>query len=125
VRPLARYRGWFFAAAIYNAVWGTGAIVVAQPAGWRVVGMFVLVYAPAYWWVARRPAQHPHLVAIALLGKILGPTGFVYAAATGQLPPVYGLMILTNDVLWWPAFAAYLRTAARARGGWRAFLAGE
>lgn len=37
----------------------------------------------------------------------------------------FGFTILTNDCLWWPAFAAFLREAARLSGGWRPFLAGR
>ncbi len=79
--------------------------------------MMVLVYAPAYWWVARYPARHPHLVLVALLGKVLGPIGFGYALATGALPLAFGPTILTNDVVWWPAFTRYLCVSARRRGG--------
>lgn len=133
---LARFRPWLYAAAAYNLVWGS--LVVVAPglfaallgtAGaslvlWQVVGMLVLVYAPGYWWAARRPDRHAHLMAIGLLGKLLGPVGFLWAAATGALPAAFGLVILTNDVVWWPAFALYLRAAARLRGGWSALLSG-
>jgi len=86
--------------------------------------MMVLVYSPAYWWAARNPERHAHFVAIGLLGKMLGPLGFTWAAATGRLPYVFALVILTNDLLWWPAFGAFVRTAARAHGGWKPFLLG-
>ncbi len=137
-KPLSRYRPWFYFAALYNLAWGTINILfptllfdllgLPRPSYlplWQVVGMFVLVYAPAYWWAGRYPERHPHLVVIGLLGKILGPIGFAWAAATGQLPPAFGVTILTNDLLWWPAFGLYLRDSARARGGWGALLRGE
>lgn len=135
---LARYRPWFYAAALYNLIWGSVNVlfpnlifrVIGIPgptnvAIWQVVGMFVLVYAPAYWWVARYPARHRHLVAIGLLGKILGPIGFVFAAATGQLPLAFGWIIVTNDLIWWPSFMGYLRDSTRLNGGWLALLGGE
>ena len=91
----AHYRPWFYAAAIYNFVWGSLNIlfpsVLLDLLGienlnytpiWQVVGMFVLVYAPAYWWAGRHPARHRHLVVIGLLGKLLGPVGFVWASPT-------------------------------------------
>ena len=128
--PLRRYRGWFYAAAVYNAAWGAvmvlfpgwffGVVGMREPeylALWQVVGMLVGVYAPAYWWVARFPSRHRHLVLIGLLGELLGPIGFAWSAASGQLPVAFGLTILTNDLIWWPAFALFLRDAARLSGG--------
>jgi hypothetical protein len=135
-RRLRRFAPWFYAAAVYNLVWG--ATVAAYPALLadatglpeenrallQGVGLFVLVYAPAYWWVARRPARHPHLVAVGLLGKGLGATGFAAVALSGALPLRFGATILLNDVIWLPAFWLYLKTWARGGGGWRALLAG-
>jgi hypothetical protein len=135
---LERYRSWFYAAALYNLAWGGLVAVVPQllfrtlgvPAPrdllvWRLVGMFVLVYAPGYWWAARRPDRHAPIVLIGLLGKVLGPAGFVWAVLSGQLPVGLGWTILTNDLIWWPAFALYLCDAAWLAGGWRALVRGE
>ena len=102
-----RFRGWLYAAALYNAIWGTAVIAAGSSVAWKCVGMLVLCYAPAYYWAARRPL--PEIVAVGLLGKTLGPIGFVWAVATGRLPLVFGLTILTNDLIWWPAFVGYLR----------------
>ncbi len=134
---LARYRPWFYAAAAYNLLWGSANILYPElffqlvgmppptyPALWRVVGMFVLVYAPAYWWVARFPARHPHLILIGLLGKVLGPVGFAWSLLAGELPLAFGWTILANDLIWWIPFMLYLRDAAGLQGGWRAFLQG-
>jgi small multidrug resistance pump len=138
VDAFARYRPWFYAAAAYNLAWGAimslfpGAYFRAirmeppnHPALWQVLGMFVLVYAPGYFWAARHPERHRHLIAIGLLGKLLGPLGFVWSARRRQLPLAFGLTLLTNDLLWWPAFASFLREAARRHGGWGALLRGE
>ena len=135
---LARYRPWFYAAAFYNLLWGSSILlfpqlffhVIGMPVPdvlsfWQCIGMFVLVYAPAYWWAGRYPSRHRHLILIALLGKILGPIGFVWALTQGQLPLAFGLTNLTNDVIWWPAFFLYLQAAARLSGGWVPFLRGE
>jgi hypothetical protein len=133
---LRRFVPWFYAAALYNLIWG--ATVAAYPALLadatglpgenrallQCVGLFVLVYAPAYWWVARQPTRHAHLVAVGLLGKILGATGFAAAAISGALPIRFGATILFNDVVWLPAFWLYLQASARNGGGWRALLAG-
>jgi hypothetical protein len=135
---LDRFRPWFYAAAVYNFVWGTVTVLFpnlffdligeprpAYPALWQVVGMFVLVYAPAYWWAGRYPERHPHLILIGLLGKVLGPVGFVWAALNGLLPLSFGWTNLTNDLIWWPAFILYLVAVARLRGGWLPLLRGE
>jgi hypothetical protein len=133
-----RYSGWFLAAAIYNVGWG-GLVAIEptwllQPVGvdvfggagvaWRVVGMMVLAFAPAYWWASRNPWQHRHLILIATSAKVLGLAGFVSAVATGQLPPSFGVITLMNDVVWLPAFAAFLVDCARVRGR-RALLTGD
>lgn len=103
---------WLRGAAVYNVLWGGGVALFAPGPAWKCVGMMVLVYAPGYWAAARRPL--PELVAVGLLGKTLGPVGFVWAYAHGMLPPAFGLVVLANDVLWWPAFVRYLRETTRA-----------
>ncbi len=135
---LQKYSIWFYAAAIYNFIWGV--ITILFPAFlfdligapppkylplWQVVGMFVLVYAPAYWWVARRPGYHRHLIVIALMGKVFGPIGFVWAAFQGQFPLAFGWTIITNDLIWWPAFALYLRDVIRLYGGVKPLMLGD
>jgi|GEM_PF-2750517 len=70
-QALARYRPWLWAAAAYNLAWGTLVVLFPNllfdliglrrpdtPALWQVVGMFVLVYAPAYAWAARRATRN-------------------------------------------------------------------
>jgi hypothetical protein len=124
-----RYSGWFYAAAIYNLLWGSVNILfprlffelvrIPAPSAtalWQVLGMFVLVLAPAYWWLARRPYEHRHFILIALLGKTFGPLGFAWSLSTGALPLAFGWTILTNDLIWWPAFWLFLRDAIRLNG---------
>ena len=119
---LNRYRPWFYTAALYNLLWGGFNILfphlyfdwigIPRPNYlplWQVVGMFVLVYTPAYWWAAQNPQQHYHFIIIGLLGKLLGPIGFVWSLTTGQLPLAFGWTLLLNDLIWWPAFIYYLR----------------
>lgn len=134
---LRRYRPWLLAAATYNLAWGAlnvlapGAIFTAlgippptyMPL-WQVVGMFVLLYGLAYWWAARDPLRHRHLVAIGLLGKVGGPLGFAWSLATGGLPLSFGVVVLLNDVVWWPALGGCVWQAAGGLSGLRRLLAG-
>jgi small multidrug resistance pump len=135
---LARYRPWLLAAAAYNLVWGS--LTVLLPTGlwgligapppdylgiWQVTGLFVLLFGVWYCWAARRPYRHRHIVVLGLLGKILGPIGFAWAVASGDLPVAFGLTIVTNDLIWLPAFILFARDAARVSGGWRSLLAGN
>ena len=134
----AAWRPWFYAAAAYNLAWG--AVTILRPSLlfdaldieppnylplWQVVGMFVLVFAPAYWWAAHDPERHAHLIVIGMLGKLLGPIGFVWAVAFSDFPAIFGVTIVTNDLIWYPAFLSFLWRVAGARGGWRRLLSGE
>jgi small multidrug resistance pump len=133
---LDRYRPWLYAAAAYNLAWGTTTVLFPEawfqvlgvdPGGslvfWQLAGMFVLVFAPAYWWAARAPERHAHLVAVGLLGKTLGVIGLVAATAAGRLDASFAPVIVLNDIIWIPAFAAFVREVALQRG-LRAFLSG-
>ena len=135
---LERYRPWLRAAAVYNMAWGGGTVLfprwafdvlgLAAPepiAVWQVVGMMVLVYAPAYWWASGDPVRHRHLVLVGLAGKTLGPIGLVWAVATRALPLEYGWIVVANDLVWWPALAACAYGAVGRSGGWAEVLAGR
>ena len=115
------------AAGIYNVVWG--AVIVAFPhAGFdalgleranhpaivQCLGMVVGVYGIGYWLAARDPLGQWPLVFVGLLGKVLGPMGFLYYALRGDLPWSFGLLNVTNDLIWWGPF-----TVIVTRGWWR------
>lgn len=116
------------AAAAYNVLWGAWAVVSplsifrlagfdplpTYPQLWQCIGMIVGVYGVGYAIAARDPYRHWPIVLVGLLGKIFGPLGFAWAAATGQFPAAMGWTILTNDLIWWWPFAAILWHAARA-----------
>lgn len=135
---LTRYRPWLLAAAAYNVAWGSLTVLVPTAIWdligaprpnylgiWQVTGLFVLLFGIAYWWAARSPFRHRHLVVIGLMGKILGPIGFAWAIAWGDLPVAFGLTIITNDLIWLPAFVGFSRDAASLSGGWRCLMAGD
>ncbi|MFB3430570.1 MAG: alkyl hydroperoxide reductase [Phycisphaerales bacterium] len=127
---------WLWGAAIYNVVWG--AVVVLAPEWtfrvlgvdtgamaddssyallipiWQCVGMIVGVYGLAYAVAARDPLRHWPIVAAGLLGKILGPIGFIDAVFIREVFPIsFGFTILTNDLLWWIPFSLILFGAYR------------
>ena len=124
--PYRRYRPWFFAAAIYNAIWGIAASVAPafflRLAGiegrgaevlFMTIGMMVGVYAYGYWLIARDPERYAGLVWIGLAGKTFGPIGFLISALRGDLNWAFGLTILFNDLIWWPSFWSFALRHAR------------
>ncbi len=119
-------RRWLAAAGVYNLVWGaitillpglafdlTGAPQPRYPALWQCVGMIVGVYGVGYLIAARDPFRHWPIILVGLLGKLLGPIGFAWSVLQGTFPPAFGLTILVNDLLWWPAFTIILYAAFR------------
>lgn len=127
---LNRYRPWFYAAAVYNAVWGAvfsiwphaifdwlGMERLNYPSMFQCIAMMVGVYAIAYWLIARDPARFGPLVYVGLLGKLLGPIGFVFAALTGELPWSFGWVNLANDIIWLPAFIGFTLALRRSGNG--------
>lgn len=108
-------------AAIYNIAWGTWVIIFPNhifdlsgierpnyPGVWQCVGMIVGVYGIGYWIAAKDFVRHWAIVLVGLIGKVLGPIGFLQSALTGLLPWSWGFMILTNDLVWWVPFAGIL-----------------
>lgn len=129
--------GWaLIAAGAYNVAWG-GLVVFFPlapfrwaglpppnyPEVWQCLGMVVGVYGLGYAIAATDPVRHWPIVLVGLLGKVLGPLGFLLAALDGRLPWAVGLMNLTNDLVWWVPFALILLRAARAGAGRRAISA--
>ena len=114
-------------AAAYNVAWG--AMVIAAPlllfrwAGmeeprypqiWQCVGMIVGVYGIGYWLAASDPFRHWPIVVVGLIGKVLGPIGFLQAALAAELPWAWGATIVTNDLVWWAPFSLILYAAFQA-----------
>lgn len=120
-------RWWLIGAGVYNLAWG-GVMILAPvrslkalgvtpstnelwPQLWGCIGMIVGVYGVGYLLAAREASRHWPIVLVGLLGKVLGPIGFVDAAIRGQLPWSMGWTILSNDLLWWIPFGLILRHA--------------
>lgn len=115
---------WLRCAAIYNLLWGAWVILFPahffQLSGlpipdyliiWQGMGMVIGVYGLGYWWAARDYRIHWPIVAVGFLGKIFGPIGFLWYYFQGSIPAAFGLMNITNDILWWIPFAILLREA--------------
>ncbi len=115
-------------AGLYNVVWGALAIGFPvqsftllgmppplYPQLWQCIGMIVGVYGVGYWIAAYDPLTHWPIVLVGFLGKILGPLGFAGALLTGELPLIFGVHILTNDLIWWVPFALILKAAWQSR----------
>lgn len=123
---LVRFRPWFIAAAAYNALWGAAVVVwpsllmrlagVQTPAVEpfvQCIGMIVGVYALGYALVAKDPVRFGPFVYVGLLGKVLGPVGFLLAAGEGRLPWSFGWVNVLNDLVWLPPFAVFALQVAR------------
>jgi peroxiredoxin len=74
----------------------------------QCLGMVIGVYGVAYAIAAAAPVRHWAIIFTGLLGKILGPIGFVHAASAGRLPWRIGWTIVTNDLIWWIPFGVIL-----------------
>ena len=116
------------AAAVYNVAFGAWAVLWPSsafelagleppnyPELWQCIGMIVGVYGVGYAIAARDPLRHWPIVLVGLLGKVLGPIGFLGAVLHDRVPLEAGLVIVTNDLIWWPGFALALWLAWRAR----------
>lgn len=119
-------------AAVYNIVWGLwvglfpqhffqllGIPYINYPMVWQGMGMVIGVYGLGYWLAARHYIRHWPIVLIGLLGKVLGPVGYLGYMALGLLPyPQFGYALLPNDVIWWWPFGLMLWHAWQAHR-WR------
>lgn len=118
---------WLFVAGLYNLAWGTLCVVLPgtlltfvgiDPVPvvsefWQCIGMIVGVYGIGYIVASYAPYRHWPITLVGLLGKVLGPMGFLIAVSSGTLPARMGWIILANDLIWWIPFAAILWGAVR------------
>lgn len=117
---------WLKAAGIYNLIWGASVVLFPSaqfeyfnmpqplyPGIWQCVGMIVGVYGLGYWWASRDPFTHWPIIAVGLLGKVLGPIGFIESVVSGKLPLIFGINNIFNDLIWWPSFSLILYGARK------------
>jgi hypothetical protein len=119
-------------AAAYNVAFGAWAVLwpgsffefcameaPRYPAIWRCLGMVVGVYGLGYAYAAWRLDRAFPFIALGLVGKLLGPIGWVATVHAGEWPARTFTLMLFNDVVWWLPFGLFLlegtRVGARLR----------
>jgi len=127
-QTLNKYPKWMkpvlITAGIYNIFWGliiiifpdlyfkfAGMQLTNYPAIWQCVGMIVGVYGIGYIISAFDPYKHWPIVLVGLLGKILGPIGYINGYISGTFTLKAGLTNITNDLIWWIPFTVILTKA--------------
>jgi len=120
------YRLIFAAAAAYNIAFGLWAALTPlsffaffdlapplYPSIWACLGMVIGLYGVGYGYAAARLERAGLFVAIGLLGKVLGPAGWILAVSRGEWPVRTLTLILFNDVIWWLPFSLFLLDGTR------------
>jgi hypothetical protein len=115
------HRAVFLVAGLYNLGWGAFSVLDPQwlfsfagmtlqnyPEIFACLGMVVGLYGILYLEVARVPEQGWLLAAVGLMGKILGPIGWLNLVWRGHWPVSTAVLCLTNDLIWWVPFGLYL-----------------
>ena len=104
------------AAAIYNVGYGLLlAFYPVQAFRWfgmpqtpiaiiQCIGMMVGVYGLAYWIAGNDPRRYWPDGGCSLVGKTLGPIGFVVGVLRGVFLWQGATMIALNDLVWWGPF---------------------
>jgi hypothetical protein len=122
------HRVVFLVAGIYNLGWGAFSVLDPQwlfrfagmpppnyPEIFACLGMVVGLYGVLYLEVARVPERGWLLAAVGLLGKTLGPIGWLILVGRGRWPVATAVLCVTNDLIWWVPFGIYLHDAWPAR----------
>lgn len=121
------YRWTFAAAAVYNVAFGLWAALQPlsffelfeltpplYPSIWACLGMVVGLYGLGYAYAAWHLDRAAPFIAIGLLGKLLGPAGWILTVSRGEWPVRTIGLILFNDLVWWVPFALFLLEGTRA-----------
>lgn len=114
------------AAGIYNIVWGLSVLLfpawvfdafeMPRPQYlqfWQALGMVMGVFGVGYVFASRDPIHYWVVILMGWLAKLGGILGFLYSYARGDLPVLFGLTVIADDVVWLIPFTLILRTAAR------------
>lgn len=125
--------GWpqlvLFLAGLYNISFGFWAIFFPEqyfklnnqaptaPELWQCIGMIVGLYGLGYLIACTDIRRYWPIVLIGLLGKILGPLGFLAYLVAGKVSLQGALVIFFNDLIWIIPFAIILAKAIHVE--WR------
>lgn len=120
------YRIVFLLAGIYNLVFGLWAGLCPQaffsliqidspryPVIWACLGMVVGLYGLLYLHAAARLDRAFPIIAVGLLGKVLGPLGGCVAVSQAELPLRMLSLLVLNDLIWWLPFGLFLLEGTR------------
>ena len=126
------YQLIFGAAAAYNIAFGLWAALTplsffalfdlappVYPSIWACLGMVVGLYGLGYAYAAARLDRAAPFIAIGLLGKLLGPAGWILTVSRGEWPTRTLPLIMFNDVIWWLPFALFLLEGTRVAAALR------
>lgn len=122
--------GWMkpvlISAGVYNILWGAVTVFFPRfyfsfsnmpdtnyPEIWQCVGMIVGVYGIGYIIAAFDPYKHWPIILVGLLGKILGPIGYLNALAAGRFTLTAGIVNIFNDIIWIVPFVIILYKAQK------------
>ncbi len=125
-RRAAYYRIVFGLAAMYNLAFGLWSGFAPDaffdlfrltrplyPSIWACLGMVVGTYGLGYAYAALRLDRAAPFIAIGLVGKVLGPIGWVLTVRSGEWPVRTFPLVLFNDLVWWLPFALFLIDGSR------------
>jgi hypothetical protein len=114
------FRIAFAAAGIYNLAFGLWAALWPHsffelfaipapryPGIWACLGMVVGLYGLLYLYAARNLDAAWPIIAVGLLGKVLGPLGMALSIGD-DWPRRLGMLCVYNDLLWWLPFGLFL-----------------
>jgi|tagenome__1003787_1003787.scaffolds.fasta_scaffold20928554_2 hypothetical protein len=98
---------------IWAAVWPLAFFRIFEipppryPGIWACLGMVVGVYGLLYWHAASKLEMGWLIIAVGLLGKVLGPIGMITSFGDGW-PRRLGMICVFNDLIWWLPFGLFL-----------------
>lgn len=123
------FRIAFVAAGIYNLAFGLWAAIwplsffelfaipaPRYPGIWACLGMVVGLYGLLYLYAAWKLDAAWPIIAVGLLGKVLGPIGMAMAI-DDEWPRRVAMLCVFNDLIWWPPFGLFL-VRGTAVGRW-------